>query len=184
MSQKPMILALDIATNTGWAAGRVGQAVPHSGSELICKPSASEGARVGKAMQFLSRMVNRFDPDIVYIEKRISAGAHMASRSGPANTVLGCYDNGIKGMCWILKKNGRFRPLEEVAVSTVRSYFIKAGRLKSDIAKPRVMERCRQLGWIGMHDEDQSYDRSDALAIWAFAENQMAPDLATLGSVQ
>jgi len=174
MNKNPKILALDIASNTGWAFGEVGQVIPLSGSERICKKDASIPAKVGKAMQFIAKMIQEYDPDIIFVEKRISSSAHMANRTSATNDTLAALDHGIQGMAWNMKKDGRFRKIEEIAVASVRSHFIKAGRLKSDIAKKRVFDRCVQLGWIQLYDEDQSFDRSDALAIWSYAESQFS----------
>ena len=62
-----------------------------------------------------------------------------------------------------------------IAVSSVRSHFIGKGNLPGEKAKPLVFAKCQALGWIGKDDADQSFDRSDALAIWSYAEVAFAP---------
>jgi hypothetical protein len=49
---------------------------------------------------------------------------------------------------------------------------------KKGEGKSLVYQRCLALGWIDAA-ELQDFDRSDALALWSFAEHALAPKLAT-----
>jgi hypothetical protein len=63
-------------------------------------------------------------------------------------------------------------PLREATASQVRCHFI--GRnLKSAIAKPLTVARCRERGWTV-----ETTDEADACALWSYQCAFLRPDLA------
>ena len=66
--------------------------------------------------------------------------------------------------------------LREASASQVRAHFI--GRnMKSAIAKPMVMEKCKSLGWMCT-----SFDESDACALWDYQCCWLDPQHAVRGT--
>lgn len=165
----PRILFLDVATRTGFAYGPAGRA-PESGAFRCAKTGASHGAIFSGALKWLVGFHEEHPIDVLGIE----AGAAGSNVEGKTTLKTAEVTHGLSG-CFIgMAYNLGIYDIRRVAVSSVRSHFIKAGNLKGEIAKPRVLEKCRALGWVRRDDEDQSFDRSDALAGWSYMEWQVA----------
>lgn len=179
MADEIRLLTLDLATRFGWAFGPLGQP-PLSGSKYFSKTgeapkdTISNGAKFWNAMRHAHMMYERFSPTHVLAEMPIAPNAKAGNTQASVFEVLYGLPAAVRGMLYGL---GCYN-FEYVAVSTVRKHFIGNGGLKGEIAKPKVFGKCVSLRWIGLADEDQSYDRSDALAIWSWGEAHYAPKLA------
>lgn len=163
------ILFLDVATRTGYAYGEAGRR-PMSGSFRVAKQGATQSAHFGNALRWITSFHQEHPFEVLGIEGA-AAGNNVAGRTTLQTSELlqglpACF----LGMAFLL---GVYQ-VRRVAVSSVRAHFINAGNLKGEIAKPRVMEKCRALGWVSKDDEDQSFDRSDALAGWSYCETLFA----------
>jgi len=159
------ILHLDAATRTGFAYGPAGQK-PISGSFRCAAPDASQGAVFAGAMRWITTFHASHPIDVLGIEAS-AAGSNVAGKTTlRTSEILNGLPACFIGMAFLL---GIYEA-KRVAVSSIRAHFIGAGNLKGEIAKPRVLEKCRALGWIDKGDQDQSFDRSDALAGWSYCE--------------
>lgn len=157
------ILALDLATKSGWAFGPADpQTRPYSGVERFKKTGASEWEAFGNAITWTHTFFKLNKPGDIVIEAPVSPV--MLAKTNVQTTRL------LFGLAAVIgavaNRNGIYS-INTVPSSSVRSKFIGRGNLKGDVAKKLVAEKCLKLGWI---DEEQvnEYDRTDALALWAY----------------
>lgn len=171
-STAPRILALDVATNVGWAYGEAGQP-PRSGSFRCATPDSSRGAVFSGAGRWTTKFLTANPVDILAIEAPLP-GSHVEGKTTiKTATILMGLPAVIEFMAYQLKVYDQHR----VGLSSVRKHFIGKGGIKGEVAKPLVWRKCVALGWISAEDDDLSHDRSDALAVWSYAEKEHAPKL-------
>lgn len=180
MSDAPRILSLDLASRFGFAFGPAG-AKPLSGSRYFTRDGRapkggpiSNGAKFWNAMRFISWAIEEYKPTNIICELPIAPSSKQGQTSAAAFEILYGLPAAVRGMAYGL---GVYE-WEYATPSTVRKHFIGKGGLKGEEAKPIVFRKCVALGWISPTDEDISHDRSDALAIWSWAEARLAPKLA------
>ena len=161
------VLALDLATTTGWAFGKPG-AKPTFGHITFAKPGSSR-ARIYRAFRtWLEDRWNVRDaqPDLIVFE---SAALPMLMQ-GRTNA------DTIKALIGLTEHLEEFCyqniELREASVQQVRAHFIGAN-IKSALAKPATVERCRQLKWMVETD-----DEADALALLDYQLAYLRADLA------
>ncbi len=177
----PRILTLDLASRFGFAFGAAGEK-PVSGSRYFTKDgrapkdgSISNGAKFWNAMRFASEVYDLYKPTHVICESPIAPNAKEGQTSTAVFEVLYGLPAAVRGMLFGL---GCY-DWQYAYASSVRKHFIGSGSKKGEEAKPIVFRKCVALGWIDPNTEDDlSHDRSDALAIWSWAEANLAPKLA------
>lgn len=177
----PKILALDLATRFGWAVGSAGEK-PTSGSRFFTRDgrppkggAISNGAKFWNVMRFATEIYKQHQPTHVVCEAPIAPNAKSGQTSTDTFEILYGLPAVFRGMLFGL---GCF-DWSYAHASAVRKHFIGKGNLKGDEAKPLVFRKCVALGWINpVEDEDLSHDRSDALAVWSWAEAKLAPRMA------
>ena len=156
-----MILAFDIATVTGWAAGDHLASRPVSG--LI---SLKDGYGIGGKMDLLTRAIElkitEFDPDLIIFEQPwFSAGRGSAATMRLAIALCATVE--------LVAKWHDIRVLE-VPISTWRKHFIGVGRAPKGESgkwcKEQARQRCRSLGWGDFTD-----DQAEACGIWDYAQS-------------
>lgn len=161
------ILAMDIASQAGWAYGAPGT-VPRAGTVRWAPPSSSNG-KVGAGMIRWVLDFLRMNPaEAVYFEAPFDPRI-MARKTNFDTTRV------LVGLPFLfesilnMKGVGRVR---EVTVGDARRHFL--GRVRrDDDGKALVQQRCRELGW-----RFDSPDAADALAVWSFACAVEAPKAA------
>lgn len=160
------ILALDLATRTGFAFGRV-DGVPRTGSIRFGSDAAATGRRYRLYREWLSDLCNTVSPDVVCIEKPMPPSfAPGKTNLATLRLLIGLvehteellYDSGID--------------VREASVSDIRHHFIGANP-RGPEGKRLVMMKCRALGW---NVEDDNC--SDAAACWDYMRCIIRPDLA------
>lgn len=169
----PKILAIDGASQFGWAIGRAGEK-PCSGSRHFAKGGgASQGAIFCGAMRWLTETIMTERPDVLAIEKPTNP-EHTKGFSNIHNVEVSF---GLRAMLMgTAYLHGVFK-FEEPTVGQIRSHFI--GRnIKGDEGKQAVWRKCLAIRWIAADDDDLSLDRTDALAVWSYAETLIAPKFA------
>ncbi len=167
-----MILALDPATNCGWAAGRCGEA-PIWGSRNF-SDRLGNGAVLGKFRHWLNDRCFRLRPAlIVYLPPYIPLHQKpKASGVPPMNALtvkrLACFEGFIEATGYELEIEVR-----QATDGEVSKFFIGSGRLPGGRAakKAATVDMCAAFGW----DVDGDDDAADALALWAMAEAQVDP---------
>jgi len=158
MSFTGKVLALDIATVTGWAYGSPGE-VPTFGSIRFGKPGGSRAAAYRAFSKWLETEWNVRDhqPDLIVYESP-AVPSIMSGRTNidTIRLLVGLAEY-LEGWCY-----GNFE-LREASVSQVRAHFL--GRnMKSAIAKPMTVERSRLALLAGLA---VVIGGGGALAAWA-----------------
>ena len=158
------ILALDLATKTGWACdGPEGR--PMSGVLRLPKSGgdAADGYEFGMAYCRLEQfLIGRFRidrPDIVAMEAPIPGGhvktTYVTMRllyGLPAVTECVCTRWGI--------------PIREIRVQAVKRHMTGNGRCD----KQAVIKMCRLFGW-----DPEDDNAADALAVWSYQKSLIDP---------
>lgn len=161
------VLALDLATTTGWACGRPGK-VPSFGHLRFGKPDTPRPVIYRAFREWLDRYwnVRGEQPDIIVYEST-AVPSFMGGKTNVNTTKL------LMGLAEHLEEWAHNKiELREATTSQVRCHFI--GRnMKSAIAKPMTLERCHELGWMC-----ETHDESDAAALWDYQVCALVPELA------
>jgi hypothetical protein len=160
------VLALDLATVTGWCFGRPGK-VPVFGHTRFIKPGGSRAAAYRAFREWLETIceMRKEKPDLIVFESP-AIPSIMAGKTNidTIKLLIGLAEN-LEEFCH------DYVELREASVGQVRSHFI-GQNLKAAIAKPMVMERCQALGW-----NVADYDEADACALWDYQCCHLRPDL-------
>jgi crossover junction endodeoxyribonuclease RuvC len=165
------ILALDIATQLGWARGKVGDVAPQFGHLRFAKPGASAAAVFGNAIRFLSATLEPHPrPDIVIVESLLPAAAKVGDTNREVRDRLSGLHAIVRGVCFL---RGVYE-VQEATTQQVRGHFIGVHNLKRDAAKLAVIDQCRRIGWQVVND-----DEADACALWHYAVCLVDPELGT-----
>jgi hypothetical protein len=177
VSERPFILALDIATVTGVAEGEVGS-IPLLYSEKF--KTSKEDSHADVFGRCLKWMANRLDarngqrkPDAVYIEAPLPPGGHgLKTHPDVALRLLGMW--GAMAGAVKCKRGIVYR---EASVQQVRRVFIGHGTVDGggQEAKRRVMAMCRLLGWSPNDD-----NAGDAAALWHYAGTRHAANYTAI----
>ena len=161
------ILALDLATVTGFAVGTPGSN-PQCGHIRFSKPGSTRAQTYRAYRQWLDESWGKRDeiPDLICYESP-AIPAHMGGRTNIETTRL------LFGLAehleeWCYGKT----ELREATVAQVRAHFI-GSNMKASIAKPLTLERCRDYGW-----ECANTDEADAAALWDYTACWLNPQLA------
>ena len=155
------IVALDLATRTGWARWRADAEVSHG---TVTLPKT--GPDVGRFLAaFDDRLVSvlALAPDVVVFEAPwVGARTHQ-------NTArkLMCLAGFLEFFC-----HRADIPCREVNNASVRKHFCGKGRAPRKELKHLVMQACRARGWTPAND-----DEADALAVLDFAAHVYALDV-------
>lgn len=160
------ILALDVATRTGWAFGRPGE-LPLSGSVRLAPPGSSNGTIGRGLLRWMTDFLTVNQVDALYYEVPIDP-RHMGAKTTFATARI------LLGLPFLVETIAEARGLfylREARVQDVRKHFVGEARPKD--RKGAVMARCRQLGW-----KPQDDNAGDALALWSFACAIEAPGAA------
>ncbi|MFG1205606.1 hypothetical protein [Xanthobacter flavus] len=151
------ILALDVATTTGWAYGRPGE-VPRASTKQFAPEGSDNGAVGCGAMRWLADFLKMNQVDAVYYEAPFDP-RHMGNKTTFSTTRV------LVGLPFLLDTllSAKSIKVREVLVADARKHFLGRG-VRGDEGKKQVQTRCRQLGW-----RFDSPDAADACAVWAFA---------------
>lgn len=151
-----MILALDIASVTGWCVGTAGDR-PMYGSVRLMGKGASDGSLLASMADWLGDMIALYKPSRIVYEAPLPQQTNI-NAAKIALRLSGV----VELISW--RKNIR---CGEAHVKTVRKAVVGNGNAR----KPEVVEwvRCT-LQWpvptvMGVPD----YDSCDAIAVWAFS---------------
>lgn len=159
------VLALDLASTTGWAWGSP-QAPPDFGTHRICRPGSQRARVYREFREWLELMLTTRHTDIiVYESPALPMIMHGRTNISTIKLLIGLAEHLEE---WALDEV----ELREATVAQVRAHFI--GRnCKASIAKPQTMARCRELGW-----NVETSDEADACALWAYQTACLRPDVA------
>lgn len=151
-----VVLALDLATNTGWCVGRPGER-PHFGEwDLYVK--GSHGARFAALHDRLCDAIQVHQPKEIIFEAALPRGSNQKGVN--AGRLL-------LGFCAVVELvafDHRIPALEEPVQST-RKVVLGKGTFPKDEAKPHVARWCVANGF-----GDPGPDAADALVLWKHVE--------------
>lgn len=159
----PRVLALDVASCTGWAADR-----PSGGDRPVCGAFKvrAEGEDLGGAFcdfeEQLEGLIALHVPTVLAFEAPLVFGGPGGStRQTNHQTVRVLF-----GLAAIAELVGTRRGLDvyELHIQSVRKHFVGRGRAQ----KADVLQRCRLLGW-----DPPGMDAADACACWDYARHTM-----------
>jgi crossover junction endodeoxyribonuclease RuvC len=167
------ILALDIATTTGWARGRIDE-TPTAGSMSFGRPGATNNQIFGNALKWISQLLEPHPrPDIVIVEAMLPMNAMTGETNRATRDRLGGLHGVIRGVAH-LRSIGE---IAQASVGDVRQHFLGTRTLRSSQAKIQTVEQCVRLGWVASDD-----NAADALALWSYARSMIDPKYALVVS--
>jgi hypothetical protein len=165
MAFQGKVLALDIASTTGWAYGAPGS-VPVCGSHRLAKAGTERGEMYRHFRTWLDFLCSAHPPNLIVYESPAVPMIMQGKTNIDTIKLLTGFAEHLEEWAY------QYCELREARVSDVRVHFI--GRnMRSVDATPKVMARCEQLGWpVTNHDE------GDACALWDYQCGYLRPDLA------
>lgn len=151
------VLALDLASKTGVAEGRLGE-IPRL-TTIDFRGDDGLPGLYGRATLWMAQKVRDNRPDLVVIEKPVPP----SSAKGYTNHDTTMITIGMFGIvCGIIScKSIR---LEVAPISTWRKHFIGKGNHPGIIAKQLALQRCQLLGW-----KASDHNSAEAGGIWDWA---------------
>ncbi len=162
------ILALDLATKTGWAYGKPDKRGPTAFGSLKFK--GERPAIYRELRRWLSDWI-RAQPGLIVFESA-APPIWMLGRTRFATTKL------LIGMCEHVEELCYERiELCDAMTSQVRAHFLGTNRIKRPEAKRLTIARCEKLGWHVANDNE-----ADACALWHYQASLLSPEIAA-GSV-
>ena len=167
MTDHPDILAIDVASTTGWARGCVGDMEPLFGTVKFAPKGlpGNSNAIFAAAQGWMSGIMTN-PPDIVIVEALLPPDAMKNKTSRQVRDRLA----GLHGII----RAGAFRAgvgeISEASVGDVRAHFLGTRILKRLDAKRGVVQRCHDLDWYVTNDNE-----GDACALWSFAAGLIDP---------
>ena len=160
------VLALDIATNTGFACGSLSEQIVESGSHKLPRTDEDVGLFLIYFRKWLNGIITRLEPrEIVYEAPVLYA----------TNTLITLRKlHGLSGMAEVVAHD-RSIPCFEANISSVRKHCLGAGNVprKGEEAKAWIMMWNRNRG-LNPRDTDES----DALAVLDFTLSTQKPSHA------
>jgi len=159
------ILAIDIASEFGWAEGPIG-GQPLSGTARFAPKGASRAAVFAAAIQWAADRLAVSRPKAIWMEV---PSLHSIAKGKSSTDVMRM----LLGLPAIIEGVAHRRGVYTVrtcSAADVRHYFIGQRSLKGEVAKPLVQQRCDALGW-----PYPDHNAADALALWAYACEQELP---------
>lgn len=144
------VLALDLATRTGWAVGQI-EGEPVYGTHLLPETGSDIGSFLLAFDQWLHDMLTVHAPTLVVFEAPILAGRTQLATVRK----LACLAGHTEFVC-----AGRQTRRMEADLQTVKKFF--AGHGRAD--KAAMIAMARRYGWFPKDD-----NAADALGLWSYA---------------
>ena len=161
-----MILFLDVATRTGWCAGRPGEE-PEYGSKRLAPEKAPAVAIVAHSQILIRELIETYRPNVIIAETPVFAGA-MAGKTNHKTTRL------LQCLPWAMAATAYHEKVfdyREMAQASIRK-FVLGRKPTTGKAKEEVMRAMEAFGF-----KPQDDNASDALAGWLYACNVIAPEV-------
>jgi hypothetical protein len=154
------ILAIDVATQTGWARGCVGSD-PIFGTISFGKLKGGDPNEIfATALDWMLGYLVPPIPDEVILEAMLPPTVKQGETNRGTRDRLA----GLHGVIRAVAFNRGVRKITDASTSKVRDHFIGQSGLARKQAKAAVKDRCRALGWNVAND-----DEGDACALWHYA---------------
>lgn len=153
------VLALDVATATGWCTDGPSGGKPLFGTFRIHHEGDDLGDAYVEYNQRLRWLIQEHKPDKLIFEAPLPRGGKGAFRGDSAAAA-----RKLMGLAAMTEFVGCSLELDvwEVSISEIRRHFVGDGSAD----KEHVWKMCRLLGW-----NPQTYDESDAGAVWSHGKS-------------
>ena len=163
------VIALDVASTTGFACGHVDGAAEY-GSIRFASAGASDAAVFSAAKQWSSAFFSTAKrPTIIAIERLLPPEVVR----GQSNTKTIYRLAGLHGVILAEAYEHALYSIEMWSTGEIRGHFIGAKNYRRERAKREVMRQCRAMGWNPRNDNE-----GDALALWSAQCSRIDPRLA------
>jgi len=162
-----VIMALDLASTSGWAVGEPG-ATPEHGSIRFAKPGASHEAVFAKAGGWMVNAIEKYHPELVVWEAPLPTSFRRGRTTADTTSLLFGLPAVVGAAAYCLK----VFDIRKAETRDVRMHFIGSNPKRAQ-AKPLVMRQCRAMGWDVVDDNE-----ADALATWHYMCALIEPKLA------
>jgi Holliday junction resolvasome RuvABC endonuclease subunit len=161
------ILALDIATTTGYAVDKPGGGdTPLSGSFRCSHFDNDVGDAYVEFEQHLVELIGVHKPDVLVFEAPlVLVGGDRSTVKTNQQTARKLF--GLAAIAELIGARSHLRVFE-CDVSAVRSHFLGRARFHKNEVKQAVMRRCQQLGY-----SPNGYDAADGCAVWDYARHRL-----------
>lgn len=153
------ILALDVASEFGWAEGPIG-GTPISGTARFAPKGSSRAAVFAGAIQWAADRFAVSRPRAIWMEVPNLHGIAKGKSSVDVMRMLLGLPAIIEG---VALRRGIYT-IKTCSAADVRHYFLGQRNIPGDQAKRLVCQRCDALGW-----SYSDHNAADALALWAYA---------------
>lgn len=160
-----IVLALDLARRTGWAAGKPCGPVAFGHFTIH---DARDERRFLEMCQIVTRLIDAKAVTLMVCE------APFVGQGQRANTLMPLF--GYRAAAYIASANKGVRVADMVTPATVRKHFVGHGGQKRAAAKKAVIEKCQWRGW-----QTKDEDEADALALWDYQCALLDPQHFAMG---
>jgi len=164
----PTVLALDLASVSGWAVGEPGSK-PEHGSHRFAKAGASHEAIFAKAMDWAEEIILMCKPTLIVWEAPLP-GFKSGKTTSDVTSIL----FGLPAIVGAVAYRNRIFDCRKADTGAVRHHFIGCNPKRAK-AKPMVVRQCVAMGWNCSDDNE-----ADALATWSYMCALLNPRLALL----
>lgn len=162
-----MILALDLASTSGWACGEPGGSPSH-GSIQFVSAGASHEAVFAAALKWMSDMCASNGPTMVIWEAPMPTSFSRGKTTSSTISLL----YGLPAVMGAVAYLRGIYDIRKADTKDVRNHFIGSNPKRAK-AKPMVIRQCRAMGWEVRDDNE-----ADALATWHYMCSLIEPKLA------
>lgn len=161
------ILALDLASVTGWAVGEPG-GVPSHGSIRFASLGSCHEAVFAAALKWVSDICASRSPTMVIWEAPLPTSFKRGNTNIGTTTLL----YGLPAVVGAVAYLRGIYDIRKADTKDVRNHFIGSNPKRAK-AKPMVIRQCRAQGWDVADDNE-----ADALATWHYMCSLIEPRLA------
>lgn len=161
------ILALDLASVTGWAVGEPGMMLAH-GSIRFASKGASHEAIFANAYEWMLDKIAVYGPSLVVWEAPLTTTFTRGKTTNDTTTVL----FGLPAIIGCAAYQRGVYDIRKAETRLVRLHFIGQNP-KRTIAKRLVIRQCAAHGWDVKDDNE-----ADACATWSYMCSLLHPELA------
>lgn len=162
-----VILALDLASVTGWATGPPGGKPSHGSIRFAAKGASHEAVFAG-ALKWMSETVTAHAPTMIVWEAPMPTSFNRGRSNINTTTLL----YGLPAVIGAVSFLRGIYDIRKAETRDVRNHFIGSNPRRAE-AKGLVMRQCRAMGWPVADDNE-----ADALATWHYMCALIEPKLA------
>jgi hypothetical protein len=167
MADMPVIMALDLASVSGWCCGKPGESPAH-GSIRFAHAGASHEAVFAAAARWMGDNITFYAPGLIVWESPLPTSFSRGKSNTNTTTLL----YGLPAVIGAVAYLKGIYDIRKAETRAVRQHFIGCNPKRAK-AKPMVMRQCRANGWDVADDNE-----ADALAVWSYMCALIEPKLA------